>query len=126
MRRRVAAMRRALPLTPRSPALHMNIANTLFRLGDCDGARAEYETALALDPGAPNILTNYGAFLLARGEPDHGGRRRIAAAGDPRRWRSVGSPPAYRAAGQDGGRTCGAGAGGERSIPGIRCGPADG
>ena len=61
-------MRRALALTPRSPTLHMNAANELFRLGRLPEARAEYETALEIAPTAADVLTNYGAFLLASGE----------------------------------------------------------
>jgi Tfp pilus assembly protein PilF len=61
-------LRRALVLTPDAPSLHMNVANELFRLGSYDEARAEYQAALALAPAAGNVLTNYGAFLLARGE----------------------------------------------------------
>ncbi len=68
----LAWMRKAIDLTPPSgmPSLRMNIANTLFRAGAREEARAEYRAALALAPDAPEILVNYATFLYAGGEYD--------------------------------------------------------
>ncbi len=97
----LAWMRKAVDLTPPSElaSLRMNIANTLFRTGAREDARAEYRAALALAPDAPDILVNYGAFLYSGGELDEAIDVYARAARRPSPTSLVGLVASYRGKG---------------------------
>jgi TolB-like protein/Tfp pilus assembly protein PilF len=68
-----AAARRALEIDPESADAHAALGSVLF-FGDWDwdGARGEYDRAVALDPGDPEALHARSLLLMARGDVEAG------------------------------------------------------
>lgn len=54
----VAELRTAVRLLPASPIPHANLGNALAEMGQYDGALAEYESALRLDPSFADAANN--------------------------------------------------------------------
>lgn len=65
--RGIELMEQALSLNPTVPAIHLNHANALKRLGQLEAALAGYDTALRLKADYPMALTNRGTVLEALG-----------------------------------------------------------
>jgi Flp pilus assembly protein TadD len=65
-----AVLRLALMAQPDSATLHDTYGYLLFRQGDLEAARAEFEQALRLEPELASALNNLGVTLLAAGHPD--------------------------------------------------------
>jgi eukaryotic-like serine/threonine-protein kinase len=63
------AVRRALELDSSSAASRLVLANIREWQWDWDGARREYERALALDANNPEVLLRYTRFQIAQGRP---------------------------------------------------------
>jgi Flp pilus assembly protein TadD len=59
---------RAMRFRPEDATVRMLFANYLFKKGDKDGARDQYETALRLSPTAPEVNYDAGLFYFAIGE----------------------------------------------------------
>lgn len=66
--RGIALMEQALSLSPSVPAIHLNHANALKRLGRMDEALAGYDRALQLKADYPMALTNRATVLEALGQ----------------------------------------------------------
>lgn len=66
----IVLMEKALSLNPSLPAIHLNRANTLKRLGRFEEALSGYDNALQLKSDYPIALTNRGTVLEAMGHFD--------------------------------------------------------
>jgi tetratricopeptide (TPR) repeat protein len=80
----VTTYRKALEITPRAPALYLNLGLAQVQAGDAAGAVESYRRSLALDGAQPLVLVNLGIALESRG--DAGGAEqayRRATALDP-------------------------------------------
>lgn len=66
------AIRRGLELDPLDAAAHAAYGHILGMAGDLPRAKAEFETALRLNPSDVGILTNYAGWASTFGEPERG------------------------------------------------------
>ena len=66
-------LQRALVLAPGLYQSHYLMGNVLFKLGDLDGAAAEYHKAIELDPSQPR--TWFQLALLLRSKEDEAGEK---------------------------------------------------
>jgi len=57
-------IRKAIALDPDQPAAHLNLGQILWMTGDLKGAEAAHKKAVEIGPDTPQILVNYGAFLV--------------------------------------------------------------
>jgi len=70
---------RAQRLEPNSPKPHYYIASALERMDNADSARAEYETAIRMDPKYVEALTGLGNLLRKQGKIPEGTEKLEAA-----------------------------------------------
>ncbi len=66
----LATFSQAQKLDPNSPRPHYYIASALERMGNADSARAEYQTAIRMDPKYTEALTGLGNLLYKQGKTD--------------------------------------------------------
>ena len=66
----LATFTQAQKLDPNSPRPHYYIASALERMGNPDSARAEYQTAIRMDPKYTEALTGLGNLLYKQGKTD--------------------------------------------------------
>lgn len=74
---------KALDQDPENPDAHAAAALLNMRLNEPERAREHFETALDLDPSAPQVQNNYGTFLCEHGEYATGMRYFLKAAENP-------------------------------------------
>lgn len=74
---------KALEQDPDNPEAHAAAAMLNMRLKQPARAREHFETALDLDPSAPQVQNNYGTFLCEHGEHAAGIRYFLEAADNP-------------------------------------------
>jgi superkiller protein 3 len=76
---------RARQLEPNSPKPHYYIASALERLNNADSARAEYDTAIRMDPKYVEALTGLGNLLRKQGKiPEGTEKLELAVKYDPK------------------------------------------
>lgn len=73
----------ALALSPREPGILVNRGNARMMAGDLAGARADYEAAIAEDPGFARAYANRGILEDRSGEPEAAADYRKALDLDP-------------------------------------------
>ncbi|MFL5531717.1 MAG: adenylate/guanylate cyclase domain-containing protein, partial [Gemmatimonadales bacterium] len=66
------AIRRGVELDPQDEAAHATLGHILGMAGDLPRAKAEFETALRLNPSDVGILTSYAGWASKFGEPERG------------------------------------------------------
>jgi tetratricopeptide (TPR) repeat protein len=66
----LATFTQAQKQDPNSPRPHYFIASALERMGNADSARAEYQTAIRMDPKYTEALTGLGNLLYKQGKTD--------------------------------------------------------
>src|SRR3954447_664711 len=68
----LAAAQRAVELDPMDPDAHAALGAIVGNKGDFPRAKAEFETALRLNPGDAETLTHYAGWASTFGEPERG------------------------------------------------------
>jgi TolB-like protein/class 3 adenylate cyclase/Flp pilus assembly protein TadD len=68
----LAAAQRAVELDPMDPDAHAALGASVGNKGDFPRAKAEFETALRLNPGDAETLTHYAGWASTFGAPEHG------------------------------------------------------
>lgn len=68
----LAAAQRAVELDPMDPDAHAALGAIVGNKGDFPRAKAEFETALHLNPGDAETLTHYAGWASTFGEPERG------------------------------------------------------
>ncbi|MCF6116037.1 adenylate/guanylate cyclase domain-containing protein [Mesorhizobium muleiense] len=68
----VAAARRAVELDPMDAGAHSALGNMIALDGHFSRAKAEFDTALRLNPGSADILAQYAGWASTFGEPERG------------------------------------------------------
>ncbi len=68
----LAAAQRAVELDPMDPDAHAALADIVGDKGDFPRAKAEFETALRLNPGDAETLTHYAGWASTFGQPELG------------------------------------------------------
>ena len=68
----LAAAQRAVELDPMDPDAHAALADIVGDKGDFPRAKAEFETALRLNPGDAETLTHYAGWASTFGQPERG------------------------------------------------------
>jgi tetratricopeptide (TPR) repeat protein len=66
------AIRRGVELDPQDEAAHATLGHILGMAGDLPRAKAEFETALRLNPSDVGTLTSYAGWASKFGEPERG------------------------------------------------------
>ena len=79
-----AELQMALEAKPGFTAAWLNLGNLREDLGDLDGAREAYESALRASPGNGRALARLGAMLAHQGQPNEAIAFLVAAAGSVR------------------------------------------
>jgi TolB-like protein/class 3 adenylate cyclase/Tfp pilus assembly protein PilF len=69
---RETAARKAVELDPADPAAHAALATVHMDKGDAGRAEAEFDKALALNPGSADLLAIYAGWASDFGEPEQG------------------------------------------------------
>jgi TolB-like protein/class 3 adenylate cyclase len=66
------AAERAVALDPMDALAHAQLAHLTGMLGDIQRSKAEFETALRLNPGSADVMTTYISWASTFGEPERG------------------------------------------------------